>query len=46
MSNMSMGAENQVGQLHMQEFLDEVADLDLEPRIQSWYTVDVTTVVP
>ena len=45
MSNMSMGAENQVGQLHMQEFLDEVADLDLEPRIQSWYTVDLTAML-
>ena len=40
-----MGAENQVGQLHMQEFLDEITNLDLGPRIQSWYAVDVTAML-
>jgi hypothetical protein len=45
MSKMPMGAENQVGQLHMQEFLDELADLDLGSQIQSWYTVDVTAML-
>tara|TARA_B100000902_G_scaffold80097_1_gene84791 strand:+ start:1299 stop:1736 length:438 start_codon:yes stop_codon:yes gene_type:complete len=40
-----MGAENQVGQLHIQKFLDEISDLDLDPRIQAWYTVDVTAML-
>ena len=40
-----MGAENQVGQFHIQDFLDQIADLDLDHRIQSWYTVDVTAML-
>ena len=40
-----MGAENLVGQFHIQDFLDKIADLDLDPRIQSWYTVDVTAML-
>jgi hypothetical protein len=40
-----MGAENKVGELHFQEFLDEITELDLDPRIQSWYTVDVTAML-
>ena len=40
-----MGAEKLVGQFHIQDFLDEIAGLDLDPRIQSWYTVDVTAML-
>ena len=40
-----MGAGNLVGQFHIQDFLDKIADLDLDPRIQSWYTVDVTAML-
>ena len=40
-----MGAENQLGQLHIQDFLDEIAKLDLDPRIQAWYTIDVTAIL-
>tara|TARA_B100001113_G_scaffold343734_1_gene331352 strand:- start:131 stop:568 length:438 start_codon:yes stop_codon:yes gene_type:complete len=40
-----MGAENELGELHIQEFLDELADLNLEPKIQSWYNIDVTAML-